>query len=410
MPYLSGDRTVDASGNGLLDAVNNALQTPPFDFTQLINWARGLYDSVVGVGQGDFFEGIARMATSVITGNPDWLAAGYTDPEVTNSYSRIGFLYNWLEPGMSDPASIRTQLLNAIGLVRTDEASPHAPTINDVLLALAAAPEVTLPDPAPAGYGGPTVENIWGHYLNDVLGEPVTADEGVSVAWKLGNHFRRYGHLPLYQTRDFAVDFSTVFGSTYATGFSGITCDYTDILADDTVLSWLTRTDTSGRVWEADPTTGLIFSETNLGDEYHTRITCTLTDADLQAIRAGYAQSALTLTNVPPVWPGIANVTLSTPVALAAGVTITEPMDGVLIALTSVPAGTGYYGFDGHLSYTHLGAVAFFTDDGQIETAQQFSFDGHILLTKGQVRAAGCYIRCKSNVVGTAIPWVITST
>lgn len=112
--------------------------------------------------------------------------------------------------------------------------------------------------------------------------------------------------------------------------------------------------------------------------------------------------------NEPPVWPGLAAVTLGTPVALSTGVTITAPMDGVLVALTSWPMPPSGYDFDGNLSHVHLGALAFFSDNGDIELAQSFSFENHIVVPKTMRRAAGCYVRAKPSVSGTLTPWTIT--
>lgn len=407
MPYLNGDRTVDASGNGLLDAVSNALQTPPFDFTQIINDVRALaQDFLLSFGPFSTLGGGLRTIVQDLLGTTPARAAstmdyvesiyGFTFPDAAGSSNipqRIADVQDYLE----------AQVL----LTRLDTSGSHPATVQEVYDALTGQPTVTLPDPAPAGYGGPTVENIWGHYLNDVLGTPVTADEGVSAGWKLANHMRRYGQLPLYQTRDFLVDFSTVFGSTYATGFSGITCDYTDILADDTVLSWLTRTDTSGRVWEVDSTTGLVFSETNLGDEYHTQITCTLTDADLQAIRAGYAQSALTLTNAPPVWPGVANVTLGTPVAFTGSITVTEAMHGVIVTVTTPPQKLSQIVIGDRPYDYRVGEITFESDNGEVEPFQYMGFRSGVFTPRFMAEAAAVHLRVLGGAEGTVTPWTI---
>lgn len=129
-----------------------------------------------------------------------------------------------------------------------------------------------------------------------------------------------------------------------------------------------------------------------------------LPPADLLAIRGmlyGDGGSA-------PLYPGGDNAWTGAAVAIADQTTITAPMDGVIVTLTGVPAGAGRYGFDDAVSWTHLGAIAFFSDDGKEENAQSFSFDNHILCVRSMVRAAGCKVRCKAGVTGTITPWTLT--
>lgn len=408
MPYLNGDRTTDASGNGLLDGLSNAIQTPPFDFSGIITWVRGLYDSMVGVGKGDFWQGVARFYLSVYSGNPEWLTAGFNDPDLNNEAGRVKFLYDWLEPGASDPGSLRTFIANAAGAVRQDAASPHLPTIEDVLNALAAGPPVTLPSTPPPGYGGSTAEQVWGHYLNGILGGGVTADEGVSTGWLLHRTFANYAGIPVRGSPFFSVDFLAASGGAYPVDHTEMAFDITGILPDDTVLSWLTRTDTSGRTWEVDPVTGMVRSGTNLGQEYHTYIYCLLTDADLQAIRAGYGNSAVEVGNVPPVWPGLANVTLGTPVALDAQLELTGPLDGVLVNITSPPPKLGSFDVGGVTYYYRVGSISFVTDNGEAEPSQYLGFENAIYTPRCMKQAASAILRVLGAAGGTATPFTVT--
>jgi hypothetical protein len=111
-------------------------------------------------------------------------------------------------------------------------------------------------------------------------------------------------------------------------------------------------------------------------------------------------------TTNPPIWPGIANVTMGDPVPLAVGVTIDGTMDGVIVDLTHVPSAVGSYNFDGNRSYVHVGTLAFKNDIGAYEVAQPYSFGKHLLLPKSMVKAAGCVLRCREGVLGTVTPWV----
>jgi hypothetical protein len=112
---------------------------------------------------------------------------------------------------------------------------------------------------------------------------------------------------------------------------------------------------------------------------------------------------------VPPIWPGLANVTTGTPVPIAAGFTVPGPLDGVLVAITSVPAPTGQYPFNGLPSWTHIGGIAFQTDNGYMEQAQSFSFENHILTPLRMTRAGAAIGRAKAAVAGTVTPWTINA-
>lgn len=182
------------------------------------------------------------------------------------------------------------------------------------------------------------------------------------------------------------------------------TVDYGAILPSDTVLSWLTRTDIN-YTWYQDDNSDLCWA---LGGgsapEQQYTLRCRLHTSDLQAIRLRGVSAG---GNVPPVWPGLDGVTLGTPVAIAPGVTIDEAMDGVIVTITGLPVGAGKYQFDTEPSWLHMGAVAFYSDNADIEQAQSFSFEHHLLVPRTMAHAAGCYVRAKVAVTGTITPWVI---
>lgn len=111
--------------------------------------------------------------------------------------------------------------------------------------------------------------------------------------------------------------------------------------------------------------------------------------------------------NVAPVWPGLGNVTIGAGVPLAPGFTVAGPLDGVLIEITSVPPQTGRYVFDGHSSWTHVGALSFVSDNGDFEPPQTFGFELAILTPKTMKRAASVAGRAKQALTGTCYPWSI---
>jgi hypothetical protein len=109
----------------------------------------------------------------------------------------------------------------------------------------------------------------------------------------------------------------------------------------------------------------------------------------------------------PPVWPGDGFATLGTPVALDVGLTITEPMHGVIVSITGTPARMGSYDYDSTRLWMNAGHVTFQADNGYLEWPQAFGFPLSTLSPRSMSVAAGCLIACKPGVTGTATPWVI---
>lgn len=112
---------------------------------------------------------------------------------------------------------------------------------------------------------------------------------------------------------------------------------------------------------------------------------------------------------VPPIWPGLARVTVGTGVPIATGFNVPGPLDGVIVNITGVPPNTGQYSFNGSPSWTHIGALAFVTDNGQKEFAQSFGFESAIITPKTMVQAASAVGRAKQGLAGTVYPWTIHS-
>jgi len=129
---------------------------------------------------------------------------------------------------------------------------------------------------------------------------------------------------------------------------------------------------------------------------------------DLNAVQFAQLQSALAgAVTGAPVWPGLAGVTLLTPVAIADGVTITEVMHGCLIAVTGYPLNRGQFSFNGVISVRNLGALAFFSDNGDEEFPQTLGFTSAVYLPKSMSSAAGLLLRTTGGVTGTITPFTI---
>jgi hypothetical protein len=190
--------------------------------------------------------------------------------------------------------------------------------------------------------------------------------------------------------------------------------DWSHVLETDTMLGFLQREQptigwgdtgpgnfgTTGNIWAPAPGPGgKIWFRWTLGD------------LDLLQIFRAYnppEPPAITVPPAPPVWPGAANVTLGTPVALSTGLTVTEAMDGVLIHITAVDPKQMYFTYDDTKAYRHIGALAFVADNGKIEGWQGLGFPDAIYCPRHMEHAAAVKIMTPGGTEGTVTPWVVT--
>jgi hypothetical protein len=178
------------------------------------------------------------------------------------------------------------------------------------------------------------------------------------------------------------------------------TPDWGDILPADTRLTWLNRTDT--HTWFADPASGEPWAWFDPAHTYHHwHYVMVMTEGEFQAVKAALSGGA-----GAPIWPGLAKVTLGTPVALGADVTIPGPLDGVLIALTTPPSGLSNFSMGGQTWYYRAGQVAFVSDNGDTETWQYITWTNALYCPRQMVRAASAILRGLAGVEGTVTPWL----
>jgi hypothetical protein len=262
---------------------------------------------------------------------------------------------------------------------------------------------VTLPLPPPGGYGGPSSGDnaaaVWAYPLNFGITAGTQQDNAGNFAARLGN--------------DSVVVFPTavnplVLQMSFWNSLINAAIDYSDLaglLISDiplhtTVLAWA-NADVPTYTWALDPV-GLVKGFRTAGSD-DAEFWINLTQFQFDQIRA----LAPTVALVAPVWPGIANVTLLTPVALSAGFSITEPMDGVIVDITVPPAGRGSYSYDGVLSFQNVGSLSFFTDDGDQEFQLSLGFTSAVYCCRAMVRAAGVRVRTVPGLTGTVTPWTV---
>ena len=263
---------------------------------------------------------------------------------------------------------------------------------------------VTLPSTPPAGYGvddGSIAGAVWAY---DVGGYTQAAgdlllDAGM-MAISLSSVRARF---PSGKSKYFEIG-----GTWYSTAGADTDRDYpmfpvANILSTDTLdvfleresgfNGWIACGDGTWQVRQDDPANDFII---------HTKIT----DAEFLVLRDGAALESVVA--VPPVWPGLVNVTVGDPVDLARGNTITEAMDGVIIHITGAPTKQGYFTFDDLLSYRNIGALTFIDDNGDAEYPQGLGFTSAVYCPKSMKRAAGVKVRTAVDVVGTVTPWITT--
>jgi hypothetical protein len=275
----------------------------------------------------------------------------------------------------------------------------------DILAAIAALPgaltPVTLPTIPPSGYGSPTDQEI-----TDAVWEGIPTTWPHSAGGALlqtVNSVGYYGYVDLpVVAGQFRVSSVSLPANDYViTTYSVPVFTAGNILSTDSLLSYLTRDNPTfivGYKW---------FGQTfvNLLATYPEQVSYTsvMDEQDFLLYKATIFPN---LVNVAaPIWPGIADVTLGTPVALAAGVTVPGPLDGVLVSITSTPSYTGLFDFDGDPSYRNVGAITFQSDNGQDELPQTLGFASAIYCPRQMATASLAKVRTPGAIVGTVTPW-----
>jgi hypothetical protein len=291
-----------------------------------------------------------------------------------------------------------------VNLVLLNQATAYT----DILAAIAALPDgtgpVTLPTTPPAGYGvddGSIAGAVWAYNVGG--GTQAAGDLLYDAGWLAINMGVANVRLPSTFSKYYDVRGTWISNSGTSSPSADPIFPIANIHPTDTLSDFLER-ESYYTGWTANEDgTYYVYQ-----DPAHTdfKITTTITAAEFLVLRDGPAAAAALLT--PPIWPGIANATLGSTTALSMGLTVTEPMDGVIIELTSVPTVRGFYMYDDLKAYVNVGALAFVDDNGQAENYQALSFEEAIYTPKSMLQAAAVKVRAGSGVTGTITPWVKT--
>jgi len=264
---------------------------------------------------------------------------------------------------------------------------------------------VTLPVTPPAGYGGASTSaianavwsqpNVSGYAMGDTMRSLVYFFDGINsqLAWPSpsGGPFRITANIGAFNPEPW------LYNPDY--GLDSI------LTTDATVGDWLNRVAARGETWTLD-TDSLYWRTFGLGNPANnTTWYCTLSEVEFAEIKALIAGSSVL---VPPIWPGLAGVTLGAPVTMTPpGDNITVDCDGVIIAVTGTPSWAGSFSFGTAISYRNVGAVTFTDDNGQQEFAQTFGWTSGVYCPKTMAHASGFAYRAAVGVSGTLTPFVI---
>lgn len=190
--------------------------------------------------------------------------------------------------------------------------------------------------------------------------------------------------------------------------------DFTEVIPGDTPYTFLARTQPTYEWTNLGPT-GLGVDEVAwkaVGGVYPDELWVRSNFTSLEMHQLAYIvnpPAPVVPPAGPPVWPGADAVTLGTPAAIAAGLTITEPMDGVKVHITAVDPKQMWFTYDDERAYRHIGALAFVDDSGNLETWQTLGFTHAVYCPKTMRRAAAVKVMTPNGTVGTVTPWVVTS-
>jgi len=268
---------------------------------------------------------------------------------------------------------------------------------------LAAMTPVTLPPTAPPGYGwDPTTApaDVWNYtgtfYGSNSAAQSLTMAAQFALRWAYNGGIQ-FTYNPLFLTTGWLA---FVDGEQYPTFWPSVTTD--SILKDDTVLSWLQREEPlwAWASWNGGP----MIAANNPGDPNDPGAVCIFDPASFEGAKRNLG---LYSTNSLPVWPGLANVILGTPVALSPALAITADMDGILVQSLTPSAPKPTTNFGGAPNYRAVGGLSFVNDDGEAEHVQALAFENQVYVPLTMAHASGVIFKCDSTVDATVTPWTL---
>lgn len=266
---------------------------------------------------------------------------------------------------------------------------------------------VVLPSTPPAGYGGldatATGSAVW---------DAVSADEATSfgtIVAALSVYLRTVRDSLGFEQRiaeRFLVNFDpfTLINNpnTSFTSHSAAEIDS----GDATLLDFLQRIEPTwtwnqlgdGTYWANLP-----------GTSGGALMYCTLTPGEFTWYKATNG-GTLPTTLVPPVFPGLANVTYGSTQSMdAPNGSLSGPADGYKIVIDAVPSWAGKFDFGVVQSWRNVGAIAFVDDEGVSEPPQTLGITPAIYVPRSMAHSVGAYYRIATGYHATATAFTINS-
>jgi hypothetical protein len=177
--------------------------------------------------------------------------------------------------------------------------------------------------------------------------------------------------------------------------------DWSDILAGDTRLSWLTRTEPTW-TWHADTFTGAVYTEVDDDTSPKRRFTFSLTEREFQQFAVGAVSAG-----GPPIWPGVDLVALGEPVNITESAIVDGPMDGVVVTINATKPGSGKWEVDPFVSWFRGGYLIFLSAEGHADTTQYLGPSDMVYCCLTMKRAAQVVVRLNAAADVTVTPWTL---
>lgn len=190
--------------------------------------------------------------------------------------------------------------------------------------------------------------------------------------------------------------------------------DFANVQANDTALSFCLReantenwqtTGPGGRDWG-----GSVAWAPAVFTQEKQWFRSAFTTADLRALYAQLHPDVEVPTPIaPPVWPGLDGATVGDSVALADGLVVDGPLDGLLVQITGTPAQSYQYPFGDTASYRWVGAVIFRSDRGDFEWFEPIGLDHQVITPKTMAHADSATFRVTGAWTGTVRPFTVNT-
>ena len=304
---------------------------------------------------------------------------------------------------VNSPTFGNAALLAAIADLKAQEIADTASLTLQIINLTDGTTPVSLPVTPPSGYQAPSssdnASDVWNYSLFPLY---AGAKSYLKAAGDLGG----YRKFELYQNADLTYFIPMFVPAEWS---AGVSADYpsfdpTDILSAEDILTCLARQNPAAVVtWGFADGGPALLTFAAFSDVY--QWWTTFDAAGFAFIKSQVFPSATF--PAAPVWPGIALVTLGSPTAISSSFAVSGPMDGVIVNISAISTNKPALGYGPVTAYKFIGALAFVSDNGDVETFQPLSFQDAVYSPKFLKSADSVVFHVDPSVAGTITPWVI---